>query len=45
MKKILYTFLLATVLSITFSSCTEEEIKPNDTELSNGGGTGGIDKV
>jgi hypothetical protein len=38
MKKIIYTLLFAFVSSMTFTACTEEEVKPS-TEL-NGGGTG-----
>jgi hypothetical protein len=39
MKKIIYTILIAVASSLAFSSCTEEEVKP-DTTLSNGGGGG-----
>ena len=45
MKKMIYAVLVATVLSLTFSACTEEEIKPNELELSNGGGNGGTDRI
>ena len=37
MKKFIYGFLLALVVTVTVSSCTEEEVKPS-TELENGGG-------
>jgi len=37
MKKFIYGFLLAVVVSVTVSSCTEEEVKPS-TDLENGGG-------
>lgn len=36
MKKFIYGILFAAVVSITVSSCTEEEVKPS-TELENGG--------
>lgn len=37
MKKLFYVLALAFVTSLTITSCTEEEIKPQ-TELKNGGG-------
>ena len=43
MKKIIYGFLLALVVTVSLSSCTEEEVKPS-TELENGGG-GGMDPI
>jgi hypothetical protein len=45
MKKIIYATLFALTVSFALSSCTEEEIKPKDTEFSNGGGTGDIGKL
>jgi hypothetical protein len=39
MKKVIYTILIAVVASLSFSSCTEENIEPK-TELDNGGGAG-----
>ena len=38
MKKLFYIFLLTAASAVSFTSCTEEEVKPN-TELDNGGGT------
>lgn len=38
MKKILYLIILLTLSAGTFTSCTEEEVKPQ-TEGNNGGGT------
>lgn len=38
MKKLLYIFALALVTSLTISSCTEEEIKPQTESSNNGGG-------
>lgn len=37
MKKLLYIFLLALASSLTFTACSDEEIKPS-SELDNGGG-------
>jgi hypothetical protein len=37
MKKIIYIILVAFACSLTFTSCTEEEVKPN-TEFNGGGG-------
>jgi len=39
MKKIIYSLFVAVTLTLTITSCTEEEIKPKDIEASNGGGT------
>lgn len=39
MKKLLYLFALAIATSLSITSCSEEEIKPQ-TELMNGGGEG-----
>jgi hypothetical protein len=36
MKKLFYLLLIAGSLTITFTSCTEEEVKPN-SELNGGG--------
>jgi hypothetical protein len=36
MKKLLYTLFVSTVLSLTISACTEEEVAPK-TELNGGG--------
>jgi hypothetical protein len=38
MKKILYLIILLTLSVSTFTSCTEEEVKPQ-TEGNNGGGS------
>jgi hypothetical protein len=38
MKKLIYILLLSFVTAVSFTSCTEEDVKPS-TEL-NGGGTG-----
>jgi hypothetical protein len=40
MKKIIYSILFALTISLTISACTEEEVKPRETELSNGGTSG-----
>lgn len=37
MKKLFYLLTIALLASISITSCTEEEIKPQ-TELKNGGG-------
>jgi hypothetical protein len=42
MKKFIYIFLFASVSALSFTACTEEEVKPS-TEL-NGGGSGSADK-
>ncbi|MCU0396838.1 MAG: hypothetical protein MUC73_01925 [Cyclobacteriaceae bacterium] len=39
MKKIIYILLLAFVVSVSFTACTEEEIKPK-SELEGLGGNG-----
>lgn len=39
MKKVLYIALIAFTCALTATSCTEEEVKPKNTEL-NGGGSG-----
>jgi hypothetical protein len=39
MKKVIYTLLLVAVCTLSFTACSEEEIKPS-TELENGGGNG-----
>lgn len=44
MKKLFYTLMLAFVLTLSFTSCTEEEIAPKP-ELENGGGSGSIDPI
>lgn len=44
MKKLFYTLTLAFVLTLSFTSCTEEEIAPKP-ELENGGGSGSIDPI
>jgi len=38
MKKVIYTLLFATVCALSFTACSEEEVKPS-TELENGGGS------
>ncbi|MEY4931120.1 MAG: hypothetical protein RI909_1844 [Bacteroidota bacterium] len=38
MKKLLYLMIVISLSAATFSSCTEEEVKPQ-TEGSNGGGS------
>jgi hypothetical protein len=43
MKKIIYILALAFVCAASFTSCTEEEVKPS-TELENGGG-GAMEKL
>lgn len=37
MKKIVFTLLIMITSSVVFTSCTEEEIKPRNTELAGGG--------
>lgn len=37
MKKFIYILFFAFVCAVSFSSCTEEEVKPT-SELDNGGG-------
>jgi len=37
MKKFIYTCLLIAVSVISFSSCTEEEVKPQTTQNTTGG--------
>lgn len=37
MKKVLYIALIAFTCALTATSCTEEEIKPKNTELNGGG--------
>lgn len=37
MKKFFYILLLASVVTVSFTSCTEEEVKPRTGE--NGGGS------
>ncbi len=44
MKKIIYSFLIICASGFVFTSCSEEEIKPN-TEHTVGGGTGQHDKI
>ncbi len=39
MKKVIYTLLFVSVCALSFSACTEEEVKPS-TELENGLGNG-----
>ncbi len=39
MKKFIFCALLAITCSLSFTSCTEEEVKPS-AETSNGGGSG-----
>lgn len=36
MKKVIYSLLFVTVCALSFTACSEEEIKPS-TELENGG--------
>jgi len=36
MKKVIYTLLFVTACFLSFTACTEEEVKPS-TELENGG--------
>lgn len=36
MKKVIYTLLFVAVCSLSFTACSEEEVKPS-TELENGG--------
>lgn len=43
MKKVIYTLLLVAACSLTFTACSEEEVKPS-TELENGGG-GVMEKI
>lgn len=42
MKKLLYTLALIVAVSVTMSSCTEENVKPK-TEADNNGGNGSVD--
>lgn len=37
MKKVIYSILFGALVSLSISSCTEEEIKPTN-EMENGGG-------
>jgi uncharacterized lipoprotein YehR (DUF1307 family) len=37
MKKLIYSLLVATLISLSFSACTEEEVTPQ-TDLNGGGG-------
>lgn len=39
MKKLFYFLFIAASITMTVSSCTEEEVQPK-TEAENGGGTG-----
>ena len=39
MKKLFYILALSLVTSLSITSCTEEEVKPQ-TDLANGGGKG-----
>jgi uncharacterized lipoprotein YehR (DUF1307 family) len=44
MKKIIYITLFALVCSLSFTSCTEEEVTPK-VETDNNGGAGGHDPI
>lgn len=44
MKKAFYTLVFVLAVGFTLGSCTEDEIKPQDSELSNGGGSGDVGK-
>jgi len=40
MKKVLYSIALVAILAVSFSSCTEEVVKPKDTtDPGSGNGT------
>ncbi len=39
MKKVLYSIALVAVLAISFSSCTEEVVKPKDDGSTTSGGS------
>lgn len=43
MKKLVYTLAVLVALSVAVSSCTEENVKPNN-ELNSNGGDGSNDK-
>jgi hypothetical protein len=43
MKKVIYTLLFVAVCSLSFTACSEEEVKPS-SELENGG-VNNMDKV
>jgi hypothetical protein len=45
MKKLLYTFLFLAFSGLAITSCTEEEVSPNTTQQSNGGGNGTSDVI
>jgi hypothetical protein len=42
MKKVLYSIALVAILAVSFSSCTEDVVKPKDTGGTTGGG-GSVD--
>jgi hypothetical protein len=44
MKKLLYIVLVAFVSTLTFTSCTEEEVQPEATSTFSNGGGGALDK-
>lgn len=44
MKKIIYSLVIASIVAFSFSSCTEEEVRPQENQL-NGGGTINPDKI
>lgn len=44
MKKFFTILALISFFSLTFSACTEEEIKPSSTEIKVGGGGASTDK-
>jgi len=44
MKKLFYILMIAFASAATFTSCTEEEVTPNKTEIPNGSG-GAIDRM
>jgi hypothetical protein len=44
MKKFIYIAIIAIVASVAFTSCTEENVKPEAGETSNTAGSGSGDK-
>jgi hypothetical protein len=41
----IYAILIASIVSLTFTSCTEEDVNPKKTELDNGGANGSTGKL
>jgi len=38
MKKLIYAIAIVITTAMSFSSCTEEEVKPNNDAIAGGGG-------